>query len=472
MLEKCVSLHQSCWKNVIRLTAERNKNRFNNMKIKRKIINDLLKWKQKPNRKPLILQGARQIGKTWAMQKFGQDHFDHVAYFNFDTAEDLCREFERTKNPSQLLSTLRLYTDQPIEPGRTLIIFDEIQQCNAALNSLKYFCEEAPEYHIVAAGSLLGVSLSQGDSFPVGKVEFLPMYPVTFSEFLQADNPQMYNYLEELSEMAPLPEVVMTRVGEAYRCYQICGGMPAAASAMLENRTTQEVEAIQKDILTAYSLDFAKHAPSGDIPRIAAIWNAIPSQLAKENRKFVYKLVKTGARAREYENGLLWLQHAGLAHRVYCCTKPGLPLSAYDDLSAFKIYLCDAGLLRTMAQLPAEVVWTDNPLYTEFKGALAENMVLQSLMANFDVKPRYWVSEGTAEIDFLLQNQTDLLPIEVKSGVRLSGKSLGLYLRRFEPRLALRYSMNNLGQDGALLDIPLFLADWTPRLIELAQSRG
>ncbi|MFV0397621.1 MAG: ATP-binding protein [Bacteroidales bacterium] len=437
------------------------------MEIKRDIVVALLEWKQRPERKPLIIQGARQIGKTWIMRKFGEEYFDYVAYFNFDASEELCREFENTKSPERLINILRLYTEYPIEPERTLIIFDEIQQSNKALNSLKYFCEEAPEYHILAAGSLLGVSLSQGDSFPVGKVEFLRMYPVTFREFLRADTLQMYEYLENLTEIAPLPEIVMGRVGEAYRRYQVCGGMPAAVTAMLEKRGIQEIEDIQKSILMAYSLDFAKHAPGKDIPRIAAIWNSIPSQLAKENRKFVYKLVKTGARAREYEDGLLWLEHAGMIYRIFCSSKPGLPLSAYDDLSAFKIYLCDGGLLRVMAQLPADVLWTENPLYTEFKGAMAENMVLQSLVAHFDVMPRYWTSEATAEVDLLLQNNTSLLPVEVKSGTRLSGRSLGIYIDRFAVELALRFSMNNLKRDGAILNLPIFLADWTEKLLKI-----
>lgn len=437
------------------------------MEIKRDIMSALVRWKQRPDRKPLIIQGTRQIGNTWVMKKFGEENFKYVAYFNFEASEELCREFENTKNPERLIDILRLYTDCPVEPGQTLIIFDEIQQSNKALNSLKYFCEEAPEYHILAAGSLLGVSLSRGDSFPVGKVDFLRMYPVTFREFLRADTPQMYEYLESLTEIAPLPEIVMGRIGEAYRRYQVCGGMPAAVAAMLEKRGIQEIEDIQKSILTAYSLDFAKHAPGKDIPRIAAIWNSIPSQLAKENRKFIYKLVKTGARAREYEDALLWLEHAGMIYRIFCSSKPGLPLRAYDDLSAFKIYLCDGGLLRVMAQLPVEVLWTENPLYTEFKGAMAENMVLLSLAANFDVTPRYWTSEATAEVDFLLQDNASILPVEVKSGTRLSGKSLGIYIDRFAPGLALRFSMNNLKQDGAVLNLPLFLADWTGKVLKM-----
>lgn len=437
------------------------------MEIKRDIMASLVRWKQRAGRKPLIIQGARQIGKTWAMKKFGEAHFEYMAYFNFDASEELCREFDNTKNPERLIDILRLYTNVPIIAGRTLIVFDEIQQSNKALNSLKYFCEDAPEYHILAAGSLLGVSLSKGDSFPVGKVEFLKMYPVTFKEFLQVNDPQMYDYVERLAGISPLPEIVMGRMAEAFRRYQTCGGMPAAVVAMLEKRGTKEVEDIQKSILTAYALDFAKHAPGKDIPRITAIWNSIPSQLARENRKFMYKLVKAGARAREYEDALLWLEHAGMIFRIFCASKPGLPLSAYDDLSAFKIYLCDAGLLRTMAQLPAEVLWTESNLYTEFKGAMAENVILQSLAAQFEVLPRYWTSESTAEVDFLLQRGMTLIPIEVKSGTRITGKSLGVYINRYGAELALRYSMNNLKKDGAVVNIPLFLADWTDKLLSI-----
>lgn len=437
------------------------------MELKRELMEALLQWKNRQQRKPLIIQGARQIGKTWIMKKFGETYYEHVAYFNFDASEELCREFENTKDPQRLIGILRLYTDQPIEPETTLIIFDEIQQSNKALNSLKYFCEDAPQYHIMAAGSLLGVSLSQGDSFPVGKVEFLNMYPVTFREFLCADNPQMYEYLDTLIDIGPLPEIVMGKVSESWRRYQVCGGMPAAVTALLANQGIEEVENRLREILTAYSLDFAKHAPAKDIPRITAIWNSIPSQLAKENRKFLYRLVKTGARAREYEDGLLWLQHAGLMYRVFCSSKPGLPLSAYDDISAFKIYLCDAGLLRVMAQLPTEVFWLDNPLYAEFKGAMAENMILQSLIPQLEVMPRYWVSEGTAEVDFLLQYGLSLSPVEVKSGTNLNGKSLGIYIKQYSPEIALRYSMNNLRKDGIILNIPLFLADWTGKLLKI-----
>lgn len=437
------------------------------MELKRDIMERLLRWKNSEYRKPLIIQGARQIGKTWIMKKFGELHYDNVAYLNFDASEELCREFENTKDPSRLLGILRLYTEKPIEAGKTLLVFDEIQQCNKALNSLKYFCENAPEYHVIAAGSLLGVSLSQGDSFPVGKVDFLKMYPVSFREFLYSDNKQIYDYLENLTTIELLPEIVMGKITESYRRYQVCGGMPAAAIAMLEGQGTEVVETVQKSILSAYSLDFSKHAPAKDIPRISSIWESIPSQLAKENRKFLYKLVKNGARAREYEDGLLWLQHAGLIYRVFCSSKPCLPISAYDDLSAFKIYVCDVGLLRAMAQLPPGVFWSENPLYMEFKGAMAENIVLQSLIAQFEVTPRYWASTGTAEVDFLLQHGVMLSPVEVKAGTSLNGKSLAVYRNQFAPEIALRYSMKNLHKDESLLNIPIFMADWTNRLLDI-----
>lgn len=436
------------------------------MEINREILLKLNEWKGSKTRKPLIIQGARQIGKTWAMLKFGEMQYENVAYFNFDSSEELCKEFEKTKDPKRLIGILGLYTDAPIKPHTTLIIFDEIQQSNKALNSLKYFCEDAPDYHVIAAGSLLGVSLSKGDSFPVGKVEFLNMYPISFKEFLRYDNPKIWNYLNSISSIENLPEIVFNGALESFRRYEISGGMPAAMVAMLEGKGLEEVETILNGILISYSLDFSKHAPTHDIPRINAIWKSIPSQLARENRKFVYKLVKDGARAREYENGLLWLEQAGIIQKIYCMTKPGLPLSAYDDLAAFKIYLSDMGLLRKLASLPASVFYENNPLYVEFKGALAENAVLQSIVTNFDVKPRYWVSSGIAEIDFVLQYKDKIIPIEVKSGESLSGKSLSVYKQKYNPPIAIRYSRTNLSAKDGIINVPIFLADWTMNILE------
>ena len=440
------------------------------MKLERSIIEKLAAWKTSADRKPLILQGARQIGKTWVLQTFGERYFEHTAYFNFDETKELKNEFEKTKNPERLLGQLQLYTYSPILPEKTLIIFDEIQECNAALNSLKYFCENAPEYVIVSAGSLLGVSMSKGDSFPVGKVSFLPMFPVSFSEFLLADAPDLFNFLDKKNDLQEIPLIIFNRLSEEFRKYQLTGGMPKVISNFLDNKGVEKVEEDLQEILNAYSQDFSKHASTKDIPKITAIWQSLPSQLSRENRKFLYKLVKTGARAREYEDALLWLQHAGLVYRVFANAKPALPLSAYDDLSAFKLYVSDVGLLRRLAKLPPEIIVNDSPLYIEFKGAMTENYVLQSLTPQFDVPLRYWTSEGKAEVDFLLQNSLDIIPIEVKSAHSVAGKSLVVYNGLYSPDLRIRFSFNNLRKDGNLLNIPVFLADWTKEFINLVKS--
>jgi predicted AAA+ superfamily ATPase len=437
------------------------------MTIERDIVQKLAVWKTRENRKPLILQGARQIGKTWVMKAFGEQYFKHIAYFSFERNDELSQLFESTKDPKRLLGQLAAYTTGAIEPQKTLIIFDEIQECNKALNSLKYFCEEMPQYAIIAAGSLLGVSMSKGDSFPVGKVDFLQMYPLTFKEFLAADAPELCNFVEKLNTIEKIPLIIFNQLTESFRRYQVTGGMPEAAANFLDNKGMERVEDILQNILNAYSLDFSKHAANKDIPKITEIWQSIPSQLSRENRKFLYKLVKPGARAREYEDALLWLQHAGLIYRVFSNTKPALPISAYDDLTAFKIYLSDIGLLRKLAKLPPEIIFNNSPLYLEFKGAMTENYVLQSLITQFEVMPRYWTSEGKAEIDFILQNGLKITPIEVKSTNSVTGKSLHIYNEKYLPELRIRYSLNNLKKDGNLLNIPVFLADWTKKFLAM-----
>jgi len=435
------------------------------MKIARTIVQQLAAWKTKENRKPLILQGARQIGKTWAMKVFGEQYFEHIAYFSFERNDELFQLFESTKDPKRLLGQLATHTHAAIAPEKTLIIFDEIQECNKALNALKYFCEETPEYPIVAAGSLLGVSMSKGDSFPVGKVDFSQMYPLTFKEFLAADAPELYDFTEKLTEWQEIPLIIFNQLTESFRRYQVTGGMPEAAADFLDNKGMVRVEEVLQNILNAYALDFSKHAANKDIPKITEIWQSIPSQLSRENRKFLYKLVKSGARAREYEDALLWLGQAGLIHRVFANTKPALPLSAYDDLTAFKIYLSDIGLLRKLAKLPPEIILNNSPLYTEFKGALTENYVLQSLITQFEVTPRYWVSEGKAEVDFIVQSGLEIIPIEVKSASSIAGKSLHVYDKKYSPKQRVRYSLNNLKKDGNLFNIPVFLADWTKKIL-------
>ena len=439
------------------------------MKLERSIIEKLAAWKTSADRKPLVLQGTRQIGKTWTLQTFGEQYFEYMAYFNFEETKELKNEFVKTKNPERLLGQLQLYTYSPILPGKTLIIFDEIQECNEALNSLKYFCENAPEYAIVAAGSLLGVSMSKGDSFPVGKVSFLPMFPVSFKEFLVAAAPDLFNFLGNKNDLQEIPLLIFNRLSEEFRKYQLTGGMPKVVSNFLDNKGVEKVEEDLQEILNAYSQDFSKHAENKDIPKITAIWQSLPSQLSRENRKFLYRLVKTGARAREYEDALLWLQHAGLVYRVFSNVKPALPLSAYDDLSAFKLYVSDVGLLRRLAKLPPEIIVNDSPLYIEFKGAMTENYVLQSLTPQFDAPLRYWTSEGKAEVDFLLQNSLDIIPVEVKSAHSVAGKSLAVYNDLYLPNLRIRFSFNNLRKDGNLLNIPVFLADWTKKFINLIE---
>jgi predicted AAA+ superfamily ATPase len=436
------------------------------MKIQRDIIGQLKQWKNKEIRKPILLKGARQSGKTWIMEEFGRECFDYVATFNFDRTEELTTVFEKTKDIERILKELALFTNVPIEPGKTLLIFDEIQDCEGALNSLKYFCEEAPQYHIIAAGSLLGVAVRRKKmSVPVGKVQLIEVYPVTFKEFLRASDPQTFTYLDSIKQSAPLPEIIFHKLAVEYKRYLVCGGMPEAVTALLGNEGMQSVENVLQNILDLYTLDFSKYAAPVDIPRINRLWRSLPSQLAKENRKFIYKVVKTGARAREYEDALLWLEEAGLIYRIFNVSKPGVPLSAYQDLSAFKVYALDCGLLRRLARLSPEAILSGNAGYIEFKGALAENAILQALVPQSDGLPNYWNSGNRAEVDFLLQEGTNIVPVEVKAEKRVSGKSLSVYSSKFEPKLKIRFSMNNLKKDNGLLSLPSCLADWTFRFI-------
>lgn len=441
-----------------------------NMKIERQIHRKLIEWKNSPNRKPLILQGARQVGKTWLIKTFGNEEFENVAYFNFEEQPELKQFFTASKDVSRIIQNLGLVHGKAILPGKTLIIFDEIQECNDALNSLKYFCENATEYAVASAGSLLGVTLSRGASFPVGKVDFLTIHPLTFSEFLLADDPSLSSYLDQIDELSPIPDIFFNRLIEKFKMFFISGGMPEAVVALLEGKDINRTQQVLSNILNAYLLDFSKHVENKDILKLGFIWSSIPSQLARENKKFLYQTVKTGARAREYEDSLLWLSQAGLVHRVFRNTKPALPLAAYDDLSAFKIYLLDVGLLRRLSLLDPIAIKEGNRLFTEFKGALSENYVLQSLVHQFETPPIYWTSGNKAEIDFLIQHGNSIIPIEVKSDSSIKGKSLALYNKEFQPEIRIRYSLKNLKQDDGLLNIPLFMADLTRKLIDLTQK--
>lgn len=438
------------------------------MRISRDIISTFKEWKDAPMRKPILLQGARQIGKTWAMETFGKESFEYCAKFDFDRQEELKSVFQNTKMPERIIKELALFCDVPIIAGKTLIIFDEIQECEEALNCLKYFCEDAPEYHIMAAGSLLGGAVKKRRmTVPVGKVRVIRMYPLSFKEFLRASDIHTYEYIEQLTAIEKLPEIILNKLKLEYRRYLVCGGMPDAACAMLENQGMENVDAILQDILDLYELDFAKYAEPREIPRIHAIWHSLPSQLAKENRKFVYKVVKPGSRAKDYEDALLWLEDAGMIYRINNITRPLFPLSAYEDLSAFKLYACDCGLLRRLAKLPSSIIVSPTANYTEFKGAMAENAILQSLMPILRREvPFYWSPDSRAEIEFVIQWNDEIIPIEVKAENCVSGRSLSVYKEKYAPKHRIRFSFLNLQYNCGMLSCPSPMADWLPSLLE------
>lgn len=439
------------------------------MVIERDIIETFKRWKDSSDRKPILLEGARQIGKTWAMEEFGKRCFKHFAKFDFDRQSELKSVFRDTKEPKRILKELALYSEQPIVPEETLIIFDEIQECEEALNALKYFCEDAPEYPVMAAGSLLGVAVKRRRmTVPVGKVKVMRMFPISFKEFLRESDRKTFDYIEGLDAIRPLPEIILNKINSEYRRYVVCGGMPEAASAMLDGKGTSELEAILQDILDLYELDFAKYAEPREILRIHAIWRSLPSQLSKENRKFIYKVIRTGARSKDYEDALMWLEDAGVIYRIYNVSNPGLPLSAYAEPDAFKVYSCDCGLLRRLARLPASAIISPVANYTEFKGAMAENAALESMLPVFDGEmPYYWTSGAEAEVEFVCQWNEDIVPIEVKAEGNINGHSLSVYNNKYSPRLRVRFSSLNLQYGGNLLSCPAPLAGWVDRLIAM-----
>lgn len=440
--------------------------------MKRLILDKLLSWKKSTYRKPLILKGVRQVGKTWILKEFGQQFYDNVAYFNFDENPELKQFFQLTKDPNRILQNLMLASGQKIEPEKTLIIFDEVQDCPEVINSLKYFCENAPQYHIASAGSLLGIALAKPSSFPVGKVNFMQIDPMSFTEFLLANGDEnLVDYLQSVQSIEPIPEAFFNPLSEKLKMYYVTGGMPESVLMWTQARDVRAMQDALSAIVEAYERDFAKHPQPAEFPKISMIWKSIPSQLAKENKKFLYKVVKEGARAREYEDALQWLVDARLVHKVFRSTAPGLPLSAYDDLSAFKIYLVDVGLLRRLSQLAPTAFGEGNRLFREFKGALTENFVLQTLLTQFDVMPRYWSQTNPPyEVDFLIQRNNDIFPIEVKAQTNTKSKSLKKFKELFgdQVKLRIRFSLDNLKLDGDILNIPLFMADQTDRLIGLA----
>ncbi len=430
----------------------------------RKIMNDLIKWKNDKNRKPLILRGARQVGKTYIIKQFGNENYNGIAYFNFDHDTELYNLFDNTKDPKRILEQLSFIYGKAIIPEKTLIVFDEIQECPNALNSLKYFEEEAKEYHIISAGSLLGIRLSH-TSFPVGKVDFLDMYPMTFSEFLKADNCEnLVEYMNSIKQIENIPNIFFDRLSEKLKAYFIIGGMPEAVKSWIKEKDMEKINKIQENILRAYESDFSKHTTNIEANRISIIWNSIPSQISKENKKFLYQVVKEGARAREYEGALNWLKDANIVYKVYNVTKPSMPLISYNDLSAFKIYLNDVGLLRKMTDLDSKIVIEGNKLFEEFKGALTENYVIQTL-SSIGLQPYYFTFDNRYEIDFMLQHKNNIVPIEVKSSENINNTSLKVYNEKYNPKIRIRFSMRNLNKDNNLINIPLFMVEYIDKII-------
>ena len=431
--------------------------------MKRYITEKLVEWKNSKERKPLILKGARQVGKTYILKEFGENNYDNVAYFNFDHDDGLASLFLNTKDPRRIIEQLSLVNGSKINPGSTLIIFDEIQECPNALNSLKYFCEEASSYHVACAGSLLGIRLSK-TSFPVGKVDFLNLYPMTFSEFLEADHLEsLVEVMKQTKEIKEIPAIFESKLIEKLKIYYIVGGMPEVVYSWVNDKDIEKVNKIQKNILLSYENDFSKHIDIKEANKVSLIWNGIPSQLARENKKFVYQVIKEGARAREYENALNWLNDADLISKCYLVNKCAFPLRGYQDLSAYKIYMNDIGLLRRMADLDSSILLEGNKLLLEFKGAFTENYVANVLKYLYGEAPNYYTFDRN-EIDFVIQRKNKIIPIEVKSDKSTNHNSLTKYNSSNDNEFSFRFSLNNLSKDGKVINIPLYLLEYIDNL--------
>ncbi len=426
--------------------------------MKRDISNELLVWKEQSKRKPLVLKGVRQCGKTYILKAFGKENYSHVAYFNFEETKSLSSIFEQDYDVKRILFELGLFLGQTITPGSTLIIFDEIQECPRAITALKYFCENAPEYHVACAGSLLGLAIHENQSFPVGKVDIRTLYPMSFYEFLSATgNEALADYLTGFQQGSSVSELIGGKLRTALKQYYVVGGMPEAVSVWCETGDLEKVEAVQQDILASYELDFAKHAPPSEFPKLSAIWASVPQQLAKPNSKFIFSHVKKGWRSKDLEDALQWLIRAGLVYQVCKVEKPFMPLSSYADATSFKLYLCDVGLLRRLARLPAQVVLESSGIYTEFKGVMTENYVLGELVKHVDATPYYWVSGNSAEVDFIVQCGAHIVPIEVKAESNVKARSLAEYRKKYAPPVSVKTSMLDEVSGHEVRLIPLYL---------------
>ena len=432
----------------------------------RTAIEQLYRWKESKHRKPLIIKGARQVGKTWLMKEFGRKAYPDTIYINFDSNSRMAELFSADLNPDRLILGIELYAGKKIDPEKTLLIFDEIQEIPRALAALKYFCEDAPQYHIVCAGSLLGIALHEGTSFPVGKIQFLKLYPLSFREFLMAVTGRQYADLldrQDYSMLTPFRQVYI----DALKQYYFIGGMPEAVQHFAQEKDFQEVREIQKRILAAYEQDFSKHAPAAIVPRIRMVWNSIPSQLAKENKKFVYGLVREGGRAKDYETAIMWLCDCGLLHKISRVNGAGIPLKAYEDLKAFKLFLLDVGLLGCLAGLGQRVLLDGNSLFSEFKGALTEQYVCQQFKTLDNLGVYYYTnSRGSCEIDFILDTGEQIIPVEVKAEVNLKAKSLKTYYEKYAPETSVRISMTDFKQQDWLVNLPLYAAEEIKKLTD------
>ena len=430
--------------------------------MKRNAMQSLINWKNDPERKPLILRGARQVGKTWLMKEFGQTCYANYVYFNFDEEDELKSIFQANKNPHRIIELLSMISGEKIQPGETLILFDEIQECPEALNTLKYFKEKANEYHVVSAGSLLGTILAQPKSYPVGMVNLLDIFPLTFDEFLEATDPALYTYYDSIQKEQTIEEIFHSRLSEACNYYFIIGGMPECVSSWIKYKDPARISQIQRELIEIYENDFSKHNGKINSGRILLVFRSIVAQLAKPNEKFMYGAVREGGRARDFEEAIEWLVSAGMLNRVYNVSKMEHPLSAFDKLDQFKLFVFDTGLLKHMAGIDNSAILLKSSY--QFKGALTENYILQQLHGQFEIAPRYY-SDKNIEIDFVLQNGTDIIPVEVKAGEDKSAPSFKRYVAENHPAAALRFSKRGYRKDGDITNLPLYLVCKTRDLL-------
>ncbi len=438
------------------------------MKLNRLLLQSLKQWAQQSHRLPLLLRGARQTGKTWLLQELGRECFEHTAYFDFASRPALQEIFASTRDPQTILKGLNLMSEVPILPGKTLIVFDEIQLCDHAFGSLKYFAQNAPEYAVASSGSLLGTEVRRKQIFvPVGQVDIRDVWPLSFSEFLLNAAPKLYDYVEQIAELAQIPDFVLSEIEKEFVRYQCIGGMPAAVAAFMDGVDMGHIESSFRNILAMYRLDFSQYANPTETMRIAAVWDAIPSQLAKPNSRFFLSQIHANARSREFAPALQWLCEAGLVLKTCRVSTAKIPLRAYLEPKIFKLYAKDVGLLRVMANLSSDSLLNPSVM-SEFKGALAENLVAISLCRTYGIEPCYWASGEKAEVDFLIESAGQIFPLEVKAGKSVAGKSLSVYARKFDPSLTIRLSGLNLKKDDRLLNVPLALVDWLPKFIEMA----